>query len=183
MVFGNRPFGGLEQPENQFAARRFARGNPVHVGKTRVAGVMVDVDESPALRDAFAHGAQPLEAGGIGRNHAIKFLARLGPLKPAVRIEERVFARHGILVPANDLLALRLERERQPQLRPNAIAVRPHMTHDADGVALAENFQDAVNYFETVNHARMPPREECPGVMRAGAIIPSWQARTFRFRK
>ena len=52
--FGDRPFGDFQQAEDQFAGGGFAGGNPVDVGVTRVAFVMVDVDEQLAVVDAGA---------------------------------------------------------------------------------------------------------------------------------
>ena len=44
-----------------------------------------------------------------------------------------------------DFLALVLQRQRQAELRADAIAVRPDMADDANGPAVADGFDDAVN--------------------------------------
>ena len=66
------------------------------------------------------------------------FWPRLRLLKIAVRVEEAVFLRHGVLVPAHDLLAFGAQGEREAELGADAIAVGPHVADDADRLRCRE---------------------------------------------
>ena len=103
--------------------------------------------------DALADRAQALEAGAVGGDHAVEFQAALRLLEQAVGVEKLVFLRDGILVPADDLLAFVLQRQRQAELRADAIAVRPDVADDAKGLALADGVEDAVNDFRMTFHS------------------------------
>src|SRR6201999_578732 len=87
-LLGDGPFGDLQYAKNQFAAGRLARRDPVEVAVTRVAGVMIDVDELLAVGHAGADRAEPLEARAIRGDDAVEFLAAFGFLKKAVGIEK-----------------------------------------------------------------------------------------------
>ena len=97
---------------------------------------MVNVDEHFPVGDALAGLAQPLEARAVGGDDAVEFLAALRLLKQAVGIEKFVFLRNGILVPADDFFAFVSQRQRQAELRADAIAVRPDVADDAKGFAV-----------------------------------------------
>src|SRR5688572_6945719 len=49
--------------------------------------------------------------------------------------------------------ALGLQRERQPKLRADTVAIRPHVAHDADALALANGIDDPIDDF-----GRLPRR-------------------------
>ena len=67
--------------------------------------------------------------------------------------------RQGILIPANRLLALPPQRQRQRQLGADAIPVGPDVAADAHGPALADLLQYPVNDLRMGFHeeARKPP--------------------------
>ena len=85
---GDRPACDFEQTVNQFAATRFAPGNPVDVGVARIAFVMVNVDEHLPVADALAGFAEPFVARAIGRDNAVEIHPAFRFLKNAVRVEE-----------------------------------------------------------------------------------------------
>src|SRR5690606_33499669 len=62
-----------------------------------------------------------------------------------VGIKKPVFLRHGVLIPAANLLALRAQGEGQGELRSDAIAVGSHVTNDTDRLCLANRGQNTVN--------------------------------------
>ena len=132
--------------------RRLARGNPVHVGVARVAFVMVNVDENFPVGDALAGLAEPLETRAVGGDDAVEFLAALRFLKQAVGVEKFVFLRDGILVPADDFFAFVLQRQREAELRADAVAVRPDVADDAKSFVLADDFENPVNDFGIAFH-------------------------------
>jgi len=107
----NRPFGCSEELENKFAGRGLTGGDPVDIAVASIALVMIDIDENLARRDARADGAEPFETCGISCNHAIELLSGLRLLDDAVGIQESVFFRGNILIPAGDLFALVLKGE------------------------------------------------------------------------
>src|SRR6185503_14025908 len=109
---------------------RFARGNPIQMTITRVARVVIDVDELLAIRNQGADGAEALKARAIRGDDAVKFLAAFGFLKKGIRIEEREFLRHAVFVPDGDFLALIFQREGEAELGAHAIAIRPDVADD-----------------------------------------------------
>src|SRR5258708_8010769 len=159
--FGDGPLGGLEQPEDEFAAGGFAGRDPVDIGVARVALVMIYVDEEFSAPDARADFSQALEAGRIGGDHAVERLAPPGFLEEFVLVEKLVFPGIGILVPADDPLALVLEGQGQAELRSDTVAIRTYMADDANGAAVTDAFDDPVNYLRMALHSivrDLPPR-------------------------
>jgi hypothetical protein len=73
-------------------------------------------------------------------------------LKKMVMVEERKFLRHPILVPNGDFFSFALQRERQSELRANAITIRPDMADDAKSAMGADFFKNAVNDFRVTLH-------------------------------
>src|SRR5665213_3090809 len=149
---GDRPARDLEQAVNQFAGGRLARRNPVHIGIARVAFVMVNVDENFPVADAFANLAEPLEAGAVGGDDAVEFFAALRFFNQPVAGEKFIFQRDGVLVPDGDVFAFVLQRERQSELRTDAVAVRPDMADDAKGLVFADDFENPVYDFGIIFH-------------------------------
>src|SRR5439155_16583728 len=123
--------------ENQLAAGRLPRRDPVDIGVAGVAFVMVDVDQEAAPGDARTDLSQAVETGGVRGDNAVKFMARFGLLKKAVGIEEVVFFREPVLVPTQDLLAFPEQRQGEAELRADAIAVGADVTDDTERAALA----------------------------------------------
>jgi hypothetical protein len=76
----------------------------------------------------------------------------MGLLKHSGRIQKFQFRRGRILIPADHLLALILQRHRQGQLRTDAVAVRPDVPDDAKRPVFAQRFQDPVNDFGVTFH-------------------------------
>src|SRR5436190_23899255 len=99
---GNGPFSDFEEAENQFAGRGLARRDPIQVRISSVTLVMVNVDEEFAVANTGTDGPETLKTRGVCGNNAIKLQASLRPLQNHVRVEEFIFLRHSILVPAND---------------------------------------------------------------------------------
>jgi hypothetical protein len=132
---GDRPARDFEHAVNQFAAGRLARGNPVDVGVARVAFVMVNVDENFPVADALATLPSRSKARAIGGDDAVEF-CRVSVFETGRRVEEFVFLRDGIFVPANNFFAFVLQRQREAELRADAIAVGPDMADDAKGFAV-----------------------------------------------
>ena len=144
------PAGLPDELIDQLAAGGLLAGDPVHVAKAGVAGVVVDVDERPAVGDVFLRGAQALDARGVDGDDAVKrALDRPRRLDELIRIEKPQLGGHGILIPADDLLALFEQRQREAKRRADAVTVRPHVAADGDGVALADDLEDPVNRFQT----------------------------------
>ncbi len=102
---------------------------------------MVNVDENFPVGDALASFAEPLEARAIRRDDAVEFLAALRFLKQAVGVEKFVFLRNGILVPDRHFFALVPQRQRQAELRADAIAIRPDMADNAKCLVFADDFE------------------------------------------
>src|SRR5712692_6692299 len=142
---GDGPVGGLQETENQFASGRLFGRHPVEVGVARVAGVVIDVDKQLSVLNVFPRLAEPLEAGAIRGNHTVKFASGPGRLINLVRVQKGQLGRQRVLVPANDLLFLVLQGQRQAQLRTNAVPVRPHVADDTEGLALANPVEDALD--------------------------------------
>ena len=69
-----------------------------------------------------------------------------------VGIQELVFLRDGIFVPARDFFAFVFERQSQAELRPNAIAVRTDMPDHANGLAIPNGFNYPMDDFRLRNH-------------------------------
>src|SRR6266571_6517371 len=142
---GDRPIGRLQETENQFARGGLFGRHPVEVGVARVAGVMVDVDEPLSVLNVIPRFAEPLEAGAIGGNHAVKSASGPGRLIYLLRVQKGQLGWQGVLVPANDFFALVLQGQRQAQLRTNAVPVRPDVADDTDGMTLANPVEDALD--------------------------------------
>ena len=117
-----------------------------------VAGVMINVDELLAIGDARACVAEAFEAGAIGGDDAIKFLAAFRLLKEVVGIEEGKFLGHRILVPDGDLFSLVFDREGEAELGTDAIAIRPDVAEDAESAVAADFFDDPVDDFGVALH-------------------------------
>ena len=111
---GDGPFGDPHDAEDEFAAGRLAGRDPVDIGIAGIALVMIDVDEELATGDAGADFSEAVKAGGIRGNDAVELMAGLGPLKQMLGIEELVFLRERIFVPAKDFLAFSAEGESEP---------------------------------------------------------------------
>ena len=79
-----------------------------------------------------------------------------------IRVQKFVFLRQAILIPTNHFFALGLKRQSESQLRADTIAVRPNVSDDAKGAALADLFQDAVNDFRMCLHESVWIRESVP---------------------
>jgi hypothetical protein len=95
---------------------------------------MVNVDEQFPPGDARPHPfAQALQTCGVGGDDAVELQIRFGLFDQPVQIEEAVLLRDWILVPARDLLAFAPKRERQGELRADAIAIGPDVADDAQG--------------------------------------------------
>src|SRR5690348_3712775 len=142
---GDRPAGDFEQAKNQFAAGRLPGRDPIEIGVTGVAFVVVDVDETVPPGNTGPHLAQSLETGGVGRNDAVELQPRLGLLNDMIRVEEFIFLRDGVLVPAHHLLALVLERQAQAQLRTDAIAIGTDVADDAEGFAFSNLIDNSIH--------------------------------------
>src|SRR5687767_11545265 len=106
---------------------------------------MVNIDEELSVGDCFDRCAQPFEACAISGYYTVEFLPLLRRLNQLLRVEESQLCGQRILVPAGHVLARVYQCERQPQLRTDAISVRPHMAHDADRLARLDGFNDAIN--------------------------------------
>src|ERR1017187_234862 len=115
-ALGDRPLGNLQQPEDEFPRRRLVSGDPVQVGVARVALVVVDVNEELVVAKAPPARAEAVEGGRVGGYDAVELHALLGLLDDAVPVEELVFLRDAIFVPASDFLAFGAEREREAEL-------------------------------------------------------------------
>src|SRR5262249_37750605 len=63
--FGDRPLGNGEETEEQFAGGRLARRDPIEIGVSSIALVVIDIDEELAIGDAWSNGAEALKAGGV----------------------------------------------------------------------------------------------------------------------
>ena len=141
----HRPIGAIQQPIDQLAGGWRARSNPIDVRVTRVAFVMINIDENSAIPDQFACGAKPLKTGAVGRNHTIERRVVFRVRQQLIRIQERQLARHWVLVPAGDLLALVPQSDREAKLRANAITVWPDVPNHANRIAGANLIQDPLN--------------------------------------
>ena len=97
------------------------------------------------MSDEAGYFADTFQAGRVGGHHAVEVQALLGLLDGAVAVKELVFLRDAVLVPAGHFLALVAEREREAELRADAIPVRADVADDTDGAAFAEGFDDAVD--------------------------------------
>jgi hypothetical protein len=129
--------------------------------------VVVNVDENFPLRNASAGLAQPLEAGAVYGNDTIEFETTPRLLEQSVGVQKFVFLRDRVLVPANDFFAFVLQRQRQPELRADAIAIGPDMADDADGFAPANGVENAVNDFRVTFHQQWVGRAVlCPPLVR-----------------
>ena len=73
------------------------------------------------------------------------FRAAFRLLEQAVGIHEFIFLRNGVLVPAADFFAFVSQRQREAELRADAIAVGPDVADDAKGFALADDLKNPVN--------------------------------------
>jgi len=156
---GDRPLRNLEQSEDKFPGGRLARRNPIDISIARVAFVVIDVDEELAVGNAGTDFPKPLEAGGVSGDDAIEFLAAFWLLERMVAVEEFIFLRVAIFVPAKNLFAFVAQGEAESKLRANAIAIRPDMAHDANGPALANAVEDAINDFRVRLHRQNPNDE------------------------
>src|ERR1051325_3233242 len=98
---------------------------------------MADVHQQLPVLNTFAELAQALETGGVGGDHAIEGLAGRGGWEELLRVQKREFFRHTIFIPADDLFALFLQRERKAELRTDAVTVGSNVAGDANGPAAA----------------------------------------------
>src|SRR6266516_543688 len=139
---GDGPAGVLEQAVDQFAGGRLFGGNPIEVGITGIAGVVIDVDERLSVCDAVARYAQALEAGTVGGHDAIELAARVGQFEEFLRVEEGQFRGDGMFVPTNHVLAFVLQSQRQAELGADAIAIGPDVADDTDRVTFPDGLGD-----------------------------------------
>jgi hypothetical protein len=151
----DRPAGGAQQSKDEFASRGLTRRHPVDIGIPRVAFVVVNINDEFASGDPPAYSAKAIKTRGIGCDDTVKFQTSFRFLKNVVRIEEFVFLRHGVLVPANHLFAFLAQRQCQPQLGADAVAIRSDVAGDAKRAAVPDGFQDAVDDFWVVFHPRI----------------------------
>src|SRR6185369_9916780 len=115
--------------------------------------MMVDLDEEFAVLNAFADLAQPLEAGAVGGNDAIKMAIAPGWLQKFFRVQKSQLVGKRILVPADHLLALVFQGHGQCEFGADAIAVGPDMAGDADGLAVPNAREDAFDDFRRRPHS------------------------------
>src|SRR5213080_1652713 len=111
--------------KNQFTSRWFAGCDPVHIPVTRITRVVINIDENLPLRNTFGCAAQPFETCTIRRDYAIELMSLLGLADQLFAIEKRELRRQRIMVPTRDLLSRVQQRQRQPELRTDAIAIGP----------------------------------------------------------
>jgi hypothetical protein len=104
------------------------------------------------MLDAGADFAQALITRGIGRNHTIELVSGFRLLKGMVRVEKLVLLRITILIPAENLFALILERKGETQLRPDTIAIRPDVAHDTESAMFSNSLKDTVDDFRMWFH-------------------------------
>jgi len=113
---------------------------------------MVNVDEAFAA-GGRADAAQALEGGAIGANEQIEVSRAGGFLQEVIGVQKGVLLRHGVLVPAEDVLAQFAQGQAQADLGADAIAIGADVAGDAYGLALTDGFNDAVNDFGMRFHA------------------------------
>src|SRR5688572_22640203 len=118
---------------------------------------MIDVDEKFSLRDAGAHRAESLKAGRVGSNDAVKCQVAFGFLQDAFAIKEGVFLRNRVFVPADDLLSFVTQGQGEAELGAHAIPVRADVSDDAETAAVANTFDDFVDYFRVCLHPATQP--------------------------
>jgi hypothetical protein len=128
------------------------RGNPIDIAVARVAFVMVNVDENFPMADTSAEPAQALEACAIGGDDAVKFHSALRLLEQSIPIEELVFLRNGIFIPAINFFPFIFERQRQTQLRSDTVAIRPDVPNNANRFAFADDIKNLVDNFWVTFH-------------------------------
>src|SRR5262249_13386535 len=71
-------------------------------------------------------------------------------------VEKFIFVRNGIFVPARDFFPVVAQRNRQRELRADAIAVGADVPDDAERFVLADNLEDAVDDFRVRLHFSSP---------------------------
>ena len=81
----------------------------------------------------------------VGRDYAVEVQSLFRFLQDAVRIEELVFLRHDVLVPANDFFAFIAQRQGEAKLGADAIAIGPNVADDAKGATVANAVEDAID--------------------------------------
>ena len=106
---------------------------------------MIDVDHQLAILDAFPSLSELIQCGSINTDHAVKGFSFLGALHDLLTIQKLEFVRNGILIPADHVLPLVAECNRQSQLRTDAITVRAHMAYNAERLMLINRLKDALD--------------------------------------
>ena len=108
---------------------------------------MVDVDEELAVLNAFADFAQPLEAGAVGGDDAVELLAASGFLQKSVGIQKAQLVGKRSSFQQATFLPWFLQGEGQAELGADAIAIGPDMADDANGLAVANAVENAIDDF------------------------------------
>ena len=103
---------------------------------------MVDVHERAAVPDVLRGVSQSVEGGAVGGDDDVEAVSGGGAADAAFGVEELELGRDGVLVPDGYVLARALQGQRQAKLRPDAIAIRPDMPDDTDGVGGPEEAED-----------------------------------------
>ena len=137
---------------------------PIQIAVTGVALVMVYVDQQLSSSNATPDFPQAFETGRVRSDYAIELLAWLGLLEQVVGVEEFIFLRNGIFVPANRLLALIAQGQGDTQLGADAVAIRADMANHAKGAATAQFLDDFIDDFGMGLH----------GKGRGAAGVPVW---------
>src|SRR6267142_2163498 len=70
--FCNRPFGGAKKLENEFTGGRFLWRNPVDISISRIALMMVDVNEQFPIGYARSDSAKPFKTRRVCGDNAVK---------------------------------------------------------------------------------------------------------------
>ena len=135
---------------------------------------MVNVEELLPLGNVFAYRPESFEAGAVSGDDEIKLLTMPGFLDVAVRIEKLIFLRQGILIPADDFLALSAQGEHEAELGTGTVTVGPHVADDANGARGPDGFEDADNNLRVAFHQRAAGRPQGSGVCSGtGAVLSS----------
>src|SRR5215475_9461310 len=104
--------------------------------------MMIDIDEELTLANASAHRAQAFKAGGVGRDDTIKDHSRSGFLKGVVRVQELIFLRHRVLIPAVNGFAFVAQSHRQAELRADTITIGTDVPGNAKGSTIQNALDD-----------------------------------------
>jgi len=104
------------------------------------------------MADAPADLAQTLETRAVGGDDAVKFHAAFRLLEQSILIEEFVFLRDGIFIPAKNLFAIVLERQCKTELRADTIPIGPDVPKDANRFAFADGVKNSVDNFWITFH-------------------------------